>query len=405
MVILQKLHPVGEAERYRQLDLVLVLVGAVAAPLLGLPILDAGQALVAGDLAHIVGDTVFVEEGLLGEAAVRLFQTQDEAQPLVDHRLALEHVAEEVVRDGDVGEDLQVRLPALAAAGLAAARFLTGKAAHVFALFKMQVVFVSVSENLHIKILRGILGRTGTQAVEPQGVLVAFAVVGVVLAAGVQLTEHQLPVVALLLGVVVHRDTPAEVLHLDGIVQKLSDDDAAAEALSGLVDGVGKDLEHRMFAAFQAVGAKDDPGAFSYPVRPFQGGDTLIAIFLMFFACHEKPPCPGNACRAAGVAGAGRSPRPCRAGAYYFNDNTVSPKKPTLPAFLSVCTKAAPPFSAKRRRSLPKNAKSEALPQRVRPALCFGYCSFFWCSQMDSDSCRRGRPIRSRRASAGLFPW
>ena len=63
---------------------------------------------------------------------------------------------------------------------------------------KWRVYFEAVPVDGCVKVLAGVLGGAGAQAVEAQGVLIVVAVPAV-LAAGVQLAEHQLPVVALLL--------------------------------------------------------------------------------------------------------------------------------------------------------------------------------------------------------------
>ena len=165
MVVLQKLHSVGEAERHRQLDLILVLVLAVAAALFGLPVLHRRQALLARNLLDIVGDAVFIAEGFLGKAAVLLLDPQQKLKPLVDHRLLFQRVAEVVHRDGNVGKDLEVRLPALAGTGLLLlGRFLV-QAADVFPFFKVESVSEAVPDNLRVKIFGGVLGGAGTEAV------------------------------------------------------------------------------------------------------------------------------------------------------------------------------------------------------------------------------------------------
>ena len=168
MVVFQELDPIGEAERHRQLDLILILVRTVASALLGFPILDVGQGGISDDFSYIVGQTVFIAEGFLCKAAVLLFHPQQEGQPLIDHRLLFKYIPKIIGWDVDVGKDLQVRLPTLAASGLFFVGRLLFQPTDVLSLFKMEIVAISVPINFRIKILRGILCRTGTQSVESQ---------------------------------------------------------------------------------------------------------------------------------------------------------------------------------------------------------------------------------------------
>ena len=82
----------------------------------------------------------------------------------------------------------------------------------------MQGVFVPVAPDGHVHIARGILRRARAEAVEAEGVFVVVAVQVVVLAAGVELAVHELPVEALFLGVIVHRAAAAHVLYFDAVV-------------------------------------------------------------------------------------------------------------------------------------------------------------------------------------------
>ena len=153
--------------------------------------------------------------------------------------------------------------------------------AHDLALLKVEGVFEAVPVDHRVEIFAGVLGGAGAQAVQAQRVLVVVPVAVLVLAAGVQLAEHQLPVVAPFRLIPVHRAAPAEVLHLDGFILVPGDNDLAAVALTGLVNGVGQDLEHRVFAALQSIGAEDDAGTLAYPIRSLQGGNGLVVVFFL----------------------------------------------------------------------------------------------------------------------------
>ena len=123
--------------------------------------------------------------------------------------------------------------------------------------------------------LAGVLGGAKTQAVQAQGVFIVILARGV-FAAGVHLAEDQLPVVAVLLGVIVHRNAAAAVLHLDAAILEAGEGDAGTVALPGLVDGVGEDLEDGVGAALHPVGAEDDCRAFAHPVGALEADDALV---------------------------------------------------------------------------------------------------------------------------------
>ena len=68
------------------------------------------------------------------------------------------------------------------------------------------------------------------------------------------------------------------------------DDDGVAVALPRLVDGVGEDLKHRMLAALQVIGAKNNGRALTHPILPLQHGDAGIAVLFLLFCCHNSLP-------------------------------------------------------------------------------------------------------------------
>ena len=76
--MLRYMHAVGEAAADAQLHLVLGLVLAVAAAALGIPEHRLSQGVLAGQLRHIVGNAVFVDEVLRLKLAV--FQLVAEAE-------------------------------------------------------------------------------------------------------------------------------------------------------------------------------------------------------------------------------------------------------------------------------------------------------------------------------------
>ena len=281
MVILDLRHRGREAERARQLDLVFRLVRAVAAAALALEELHRSQRILARKLGHIVHNAVLVEKlgGL--ELAARLV-LQDELDVAVDHRLPLERVQIVVHRDVDIREYLKVGLPADGGAGLFRGGGLFDKAllgaGFVFALFKVQGVLEPVAHHGHVHVFRGILGCAGAEAVQAERELIVFARVVLIFAACVQLAEHQLPVVALLFLVPLDRDAAAVVRDLDRAVRVAGGDDLGAVALARLVDRVGQDLKHRVFAALQPVRTEDDARALAHAVRALERGNALVAV-------------------------------------------------------------------------------------------------------------------------------
>ena len=265
MIVFQTADLIGKAEGGGDFHLVVVHVGPVAAFPLSFPELGHGHGLAVGDLRHIVQDALLIAE-LRGLKFAVLFAAEPERDAGVDHRLTLENVEKEFLGDIDIGKHLQIRQPAEFGAGLFAA---VGGLFHLpgnFALFKVELVLKAVPMDDGVEPLGGVLGGAGAQAVETQGVFIVAAGVVLVLAAGVQLTEHQLPVILLFGFVPVHGAAAAEVLHLNGVVGVAGDNDRIAVALSGLVDGVGQDFKNGVFAALQAVGAKNNGRTLAHPV-------------------------------------------------------------------------------------------------------------------------------------------
>ena len=281
---------VGEAQRHAELHLVLRLVRPVASLALRLPEHRLRQGVQPCQLPDVVLDAVFVDELLrLKFSGGRLvFQTERHAG--VDHRLPLHHVPVVVRGDVDVREHVQIGQPADGGAGaLFVARLVADlQLAHDLAPLKVQAVLLAVPPHGHVHVPGGVLGGAGAKAVQTQGELVVLAVLVVVFAAGVQLAEHQLPVVPPLFFVPVHRAAAPLILHLNGAVGEAGHGDELAVAAPRLVDGVGQDLEHRVLTTLQPVGAEDDPRPLPYPVSPLQAGYALVVVCAL--SCHIIPP-------------------------------------------------------------------------------------------------------------------
>ena len=290
VVVLDDLHFVGKAAGGRELHLVFRLIRTVPAPLFRLPEHRSGQSALPGQLRHIVLNAVLVNEILLRQRAVLLLIPELEGNPLIHHRLTAQYIREVFRWNGNIGKHIQIRQPAGAGAGLSHLRL--GQRglfqfAHDLAPLKVELVLKAVPPDGDVHVAGGVLGGAGAQTVEAQRVFIVVTGEVIILAAGVQLTVHQFPVVALFLFVPIHRAAAAHILHLNRavIVPRHSDDPAVA--LPGLVDGVGEDLKNRVFAAVQPIGAKNDTGPFPDPVRAFQRRDAVIAIIL-FFSHHSS---------------------------------------------------------------------------------------------------------------------
>ena len=291
MVILFHLDLVREADRRVDDDLVIVLVGAVAAGGLGVPELDPGERLFLDGLLQVVRDAVFINvliglEAGRGRARLDLV-LQDELEAVVDDGLTAQDVLEVLERDVDVREDLEVRFPGDARPGLPAGELFLLQFPGGFALLEFDVVTEAVLVDFRLHPFRGVLRGAETQTVQTERELVeAGARVVVIFAAGVHLAEQEFPVVFFFILVVVHRDAASEVLDLETLVEITGQDDVVAVPLARLVDRVREDLEDRMLTPFDPVRAEDDRGTQPDPVRTFQLLDGLIGIRGLF--CHTS---------------------------------------------------------------------------------------------------------------------
>ena len=287
VVVFQTLHGVGECERDVHLDLIVRLVGAVAAGGSTAAEVYRRQGLIPYQFVGIVGDAVLVQIlKLLGVRAGLVGEHQ--RHTVVDDGLAAQHIFEGFRRDSDIGKDLSVGLPADDRAGaLALERFFL-QTAHILAFLEVEVVVETVAVDIGSHPLAGVLRGTQAQAVQTQAEIIVAAALGV-FAAGVQLTENEVPVPAFLGLVVVHRDAAAEVLDLDDMIRKERDVDAVAVAVAGFINRVGDNFKNGMGAALDTVGAEDDRRALAHTVSALQLADTVIAVFLLFF-CHAAVP-------------------------------------------------------------------------------------------------------------------
>ena len=166
------------------------------------------------------------------------------------------------------GKNISVGPPCNLRAGGVLFRRLLHQTADIFTLFKMQLIAHAVAINDCIHKFGGILGCTGAQTVQAQAEFIVFACIILIFAACVQLTKHQLPVEAILLGVIIHRNPPAMIAHENGIILETGNLNLFAVALSRLINGIGKDFKKGMLAPIQTVRAEDYPRTQADAFRP-----------------------------------------------------------------------------------------------------------------------------------------
>ena len=269
VVVFQQLYLIREAKSRTHAHLVVRLVLAVPTHSLALAAEHGGQSVLAGYFCHIIRDAVLVAPAfvprLTGGRVLFLFIGKVEGKPGVDHSLTAQHILIVAAGHVDIGKHLIVRLPVDDTAGAASLVGLLLQAAHVLALFKVQVVVVTVAVDIGGHPRRGVLGGAQTQTVQAKAELVVILALAV-LAARVHLAEQQLPVEAPLAVVPVHGHTAAKVLHDDAAVLAAGHVDGIAVAVAGFVNGVGHDLKDRVGTALHAVRAKDDCRALAHTV-------------------------------------------------------------------------------------------------------------------------------------------
>ena len=242
MIVFDRVDLVGKAERCRQLDFVFGLVLAVAPLALGRDHDRGGQGSLSRDLADIIHDPVLITEFFrLKLPAVLYPQTECDAR--VHDSLAVQHVFKVLYRNINIGEHLAVRTPFDQRAGLLAVGWLHDQFLSLFpadlAFFEMQLVLVAVTPDRDVHVFRRILRCAGAETVQSERILIVSPVGVLVLAAGIQLTEDQLPVEALLHRVPVDRASSSEVLYLDRSVLIACQRDRIAVTLTRLVDRIG----------------------------------------------------------------------------------------------------------------------------------------------------------------------
>ena len=215
IVLLERLF-IGEAQGAVDDHFVIRLVCPIPSDALCGPDLHGGEGILPDVFLYIVLNAVFIAVGKGLRRALALV-LEDKFHPCVDDGLALERLLKIFERDIDIRKNGDVRLPADSGAGVLAGIGDLFHFANGLALFKMQFIAEAVAVDLRIHILGGVLRSTQAQAVQPEGELIhPGGIVCIVLAAGVELAEDELPVVFLFILVVIHGYTAPPVAHLDG---------------------------------------------------------------------------------------------------------------------------------------------------------------------------------------------
>ena len=165
MIILDVVQLLAEAKGGCDFQLHFRPIFCIPAPALRFPIDRHGKGLVAGELLHILANTVGIAI-FLGFKFSAYLVAELESDALIHHRLPPQHIPIIVYRDVDVRKDLLIRLPVEHRTGFSTpVRGLLFQSALVSALFKVQVIAEAVPTDGGIKKFRSILGGTGAKAV------------------------------------------------------------------------------------------------------------------------------------------------------------------------------------------------------------------------------------------------
>ena len=127
----------------------------------------------------------------------------------------------------------------------------------LFSGFKMKLIFISVSENLHIHIFGAVLGSTGAQPVKTQTILIVAAGIVFVFSAGIKFTENKFPVITTLIGVIVYRYASSVIFYPYGMVFISGNFYFISVTFPCFVYRVAEYFKNGMFAAFKTIGTEN----------------------------------------------------------------------------------------------------------------------------------------------------
>ena len=170
VVVFQRRYGVGNAKGNICLQLIIVLVLAVAPRGFQMPENRLGLSRIARALHDVVGNAVLIHEGAFVKAAVLPLQPKQKGDAGVDHRLAVQCVGKVFVRDADIGKDLNVGSPTDDRAG--APLFFVKRSrlqlGYGFALAKGDGVRLVAVIGGHVHIFGGVLRGTGAETIETE---------------------------------------------------------------------------------------------------------------------------------------------------------------------------------------------------------------------------------------------
>ena len=199
----------------------------------------------------------------------------------VNYRLLTQHLGIVLLRNIDIGKDLDIRLPADDRSGtlLPSAERSFGKLGDRLAFPKGDLEKTLSVIRLYVHILGRILRSARAESVQTERILIARAVgIVVVFTARIQLAVDKLPVISAFALVVAERNASAVVLYLNGVIEVNGCGYRVAVALARLVDSIRQYLEYRMLTALETVRAEDDRRSLAHPVGALQRRYTAVII-------------------------------------------------------------------------------------------------------------------------------
>ena len=253
--MLNRSYLVREAEADRQFDFILILILPVLAPALCLPEHRISEYLFPGNLPDIINYPLLIKEVLLLKFTRSGLAPEPKGNSGVHHRLPTDSIQIIFNRDINVRKDVQVWKPAGTSACLA---LILGQRrlfqllpclSHNLPSLKVELVLKTVPPDSDVHVTGSILGGAGAKSIQTQGVFVIFSLIIFIFATGIEFAEDKLPVPTLLLLVPIHGTPPPLILHFNTVVEETGYGNQLSMPLSGLVNGVGKNLKHRLLAA------------------------------------------------------------------------------------------------------------------------------------------------------------
>ena len=273
------------AEHIINAKLVLLLIRAVLSRCLHRPADGLRQRRISDRVFYIIGYAVRIQYLGLIERAVRVLESEDKFQSRIHDRLLFEDQRIVIPRNCDIRKNLEIGTPAChrSRAPLAPLEISHGELTVDLTLFEMYFRDALAVIRIHVHVLGSVLRRARTESVHSERIFVSrLARVVVVLASGVKLAVHKLPIVAPLSLVVSERNAASAVVNLDRVVGKYGYGYHVAEALARFIDGVRDYFENGLLAAVKTVGAENDRRALADSVRTLERNDRLFGVALFF---------------------------------------------------------------------------------------------------------------------------